>query len=86
MNTNEIVTKKDLIDFEVRLFDQFKKISKIGNPPKYLRTKDISKMFGISISTIQNLRIKGILPYKKVGGTIFYKLEEVEASLFNSKK
>ena len=34
-------------------------------------------MLGISHGTLQNLRIKNVLPYQKVGGLIFYKYDDI---------
>jgi hypothetical protein len=38
-----------------------------------LKSSDVRKMLGISHGTLQNLRIKGVLPYQKLGGIMFYR-------------
>lgn len=83
MNVNELITKQDLIDFEKRLYNKLNESFTQKKSPKYLRTKDISEMLGVSASTIQNLRINGILPYRKIGGTIIYERDEIEAALLS---
>ena len=32
----------------------------------------IQKMLGVSYSTLKSLRLKGVLPYSKIGGSIYY--------------
>ena len=39
----------------------------------------------ISPGTLQNLRIKGTLPYTKVGGIIFYDSEEIQKVMDNNR-
>jgi hypothetical protein len=34
-------------------------------------------MLGISHGTLQNLRIKNLIPYQKIGGLMFYKYDDI---------
>ena len=34
-------------------------------------------MLGISHGTLQNLRIKNLIPYQRIGGLIFYKYDDI---------
>ncbi|MGJ1203826.1 helix-turn-helix domain-containing protein [Sphingobacterium lactis] len=36
------------------------------------------KLLGISAGTLQNLRVKGTLPYKKISGLMYYKYEDIQ--------
>ena len=79
MDVNELLTRKDLFEVEERIS---KKLDQLKNQDygtmKWLRTSDVSKMLGLSPSSIQSLRISGILPFSKVNGTLFYKPKDVE--------
>ena len=88
MDANELLTRKDLFEVEERIT---KKIDQLKNQDfgtkKWLRTSDVSKMLGLSPSSIQSLRISGTLPYSKVNGTLFYKPKDVEDMInINSTK
>ena len=76
-----IITPDDLRDFKLELLDDIKKLlSKQvqGKLKKYLKSSELMDLLQISPGTLQNLRIKGTLPYTKVGGIIFYDLEEIQ--------
>ncbi|UEG49367.1 helix-turn-helix domain-containing protein [Ferruginibacter lapsinanis] len=79
MYLNEIATKADIEEV-------LKAIEKLqlligGNKnveQKFLRSSDVRKMLHISDGTLQRLRVTGTLNAKKVNGTWFYKLNDVE--------
>jgi len=48
---------------------------------KFLRSTEVRKMLGISVGTLQNLRVNGTLPYTKVGGIIFYDQKDIAKML-----
>lgn len=48
---------------------------------RWLRSKDVRNMLGISDSTLQTMRINGSIPSYKLGSSFFYKLEEILAAL-----
>ena len=53
-----------------------------GQPTKkWLKSKDVRKLLGISPGTLQSLRMKGILPYKRVGGIIYHDSEDIQKML-----
>ena len=54
-------------------------------PVKWLRSKDVREMLGISDSTLQSMRIKGTIPAYQLGATWFYREEELLATLFANK-
>ena len=53
--------------------------------PKWIRSKDVRTMLGISDSTLQTLRLNGEIPCYKLGSTWFYKLEEINTIIENNK-
>ncbi len=64
----------------------FGKIGERVGPIKWLRSKDVRKMLGISDSTLQSMRIKGTIPAYKLGTTWFYQEEEILVALLSNKQ
>lgn len=52
---------------------------------RWLRSKQIKNIFGISETTLQKLRKAGLLPLFKLGGTIFYDYNKLIEGLTNNK-
>ena len=79
--TYEIITKEDLQKFRLQLLEDLTRmLSGAVQPPsnkEWLRSSEVRKMLGISHGTLQNLRIKNILPHRKVGGLMYYKYQEI---------
>ena len=84
----QIVTVEDLQQFRLQLLEDLKVLIQPTNNPsqrEWLRSSDVRKMLGISHGTLQNLRIKGVLPFQKLGGIMFYRYEDI-ARLLNGDK
>jgi predicted site-specific integrase-resolvase len=79
-----ILTREDLEEFKQELL---KELIEIINPETtvkpWLRSYEVRKMLNISTATLMALRIKGILPYCRMGGSLFYKYEDVLKALEN---
>jgi hypothetical protein len=76
----EIVTTDDLREFKIELVKEFKQLLAVhyGQPSKkWLKSFEVRKLLGISLGTLQNLRINGTLPFTKIGGVIFYNSEDI---------
>ena len=76
----QIVTIEDLQQFRLQLLDDLKALVQPANNPsqkEFLKSSDVRKMLGISHGTLQNLRIKGVLPYQELGGIMFYRYEDI---------
>lgn len=77
----DIITMDDLQQFKTEMLNEMKNILKTNsgtlNKP-WLRSAQVRKMLNISPGTLQNLRINGNLPFRKVGGTMFYSQEKIE--------
>ncbi|GGC46501.1 hypothetical protein GCM10011386_43450 [Parapedobacter defluvii] len=77
----DIVTREDLRQFKREMLDEFKQI--IGNREKdnlgreWLKSAEVRKLLGVSPGTLQNLRAGGTLPYRKVGGSMYYHREDI---------
>lgn len=75
----EIITLEDLQKFRLQLLGDLRELLQKTNHPQkqWLKSSEVRKMLGISHGTLQNLRIKNVMPYQKVGGLMFYKLDDV---------
>jgi hypothetical protein len=83
----QLVTMDDLQVFKLEFLSEVRDIvtSAVTPQRELLRNKDVKKMLGISTATLQTLRINGIIPYSKVGGTLYYKYSDV-MKVFNENK
>ena len=78
MNLNEIATKAD-IEIVLNAIQQLQSsLSGIKTEKKILRSADVKEMLNISNGTLQRLRESGTLNSKKINGTWFYKLSDIE--------
>ena len=76
------VTKRDLLNFGNLLLHEFKSLpSSQEQPAQWLKSAEVRKLLKISPGTLQNLRVKGILNYKRVGGTLYYKYDDIKKML-----
>lgn len=79
--TYEIITKEDLQKFRLQLLEDLTRMLSGAVQPQtnkeWLRSSEVRKMLGISHGTLQNLRIKNILPHRKVGGLMYYKYQDI---------
>ncbi len=79
--TYEIITHEDLQKFRLQLLEDLKRIMSEAVKPhlnkEWLRSSEVRKMLSISHGTLQNLRIKNILPHRKIGGLMYYKYQDI---------
>lgn len=83
-----ILTIEDLQDFKKELMQELKSLfpnNQPGNQKKWLKSKEVRNMLGISPGTLQTLRINGTIPYSKVGGVIYYDNDEIQRILYANK-
>jgi len=75
----ELLTKEDLKNFKTELLNDIREIIKpgAGQSKQWLKSNEVRKMLSISPGTLQNLRINGTLRYTKIGGMMYYKLEDI---------
>lgn len=83
----EIITKEDLLKFKRDLILELRELMKIADhdKPKWIKSPEVRKMLDISPGTLQNLRINGTLPYTKIGGAIYYSVDDIEKVLQSRK-
>lgn len=68
------------MDFKDEFFRELESFMKkqSGTPNKrWLKSYEVRELLGISPGTLQNLRVNGTLPFTKVGGLMFYDIEDV---------
>jgi hypothetical protein len=81
-----IITKEDLEEFRLQLLNDIQQIlkpaeAKIVKP--WLKNAEVMKLLDISANTLQRLRVSGKLLSNKVGGTHYYRYEDIERLLNN---
>jgi hypothetical protein len=78
---DQILTQGDLQEFKEQILQDFKSIIKecIGGVPgkKWLKSAEVKKLLGISHGFLQSLRDSGVLPFSKIGGSIYYDYEDI---------
>jgi len=84
----EIITKEDLKIFKNELVNELKELfaSTTDQKKQWLKSQEVRKLLGISPGTLQHLRVIGTLPYTKIGGTLYYKHEDVIQMFEQNKK
>ncbi|WP_158796404.1 helix-turn-helix domain-containing protein [Pedobacter sp. L105] len=75
----EIITKEDLDRFKVDLLKEIKQMLSAtpGESKRWLKNSEVRKMLSISSGKLQMLRVNNTLPYTKIGGTMYYKFEDI---------
>ena len=80
----EIITKEDLQYFRRQLLEDLRQL--LSKRPQQtqklvLKSAEVRRLLQISPATLQTLRINGTLPFTKIGGTIYYRSEDIERLL-----
>ncbi len=86
MNFNELATKEDLLALKSSILEGLLNSKSDPRPRKFLRSRDVEKMLSISSSGLQNMRIKGTIPFIKLDGTILYDYKDIINLLEENKK
>jgi hypothetical protein len=81
---SEAVTKEDLRQFSLLLFDKIESLFKKTNleesetdDPEWLKSKAVRKLLDISAGSVQNLRMTQKVRFKKVLGSYYYNKEDL---------
>ncbi len=79
---HQAASKKDLLTVSNLILSELKELISDKKPQtEWLRSTEVRKLLKISPGTLQTLRINGTLKYNRVGGTIYYKYEDIEKML-----
>lgn len=86
-----VVTEQYLQQFKAELLSEIKELLKAENSKNtlnqmleietWLKSSDVKRQLRISTGTLQNMRKNGIIPYFKVGGSLRYKQDDIDALL-----
>jgi predicted DNA-binding transcriptional regulator AlpA len=79
----EVLTAEDLEKFRQQLLIDIKNLLGEKYPKKWLKTNEVMELLGMSEVTLQTLRNRGQIPFKKLGGTCYYNAEELDEFLTN---
>ncbi|MBW3470381.1 helix-turn-helix domain-containing protein [Arthrospiribacter ruber] len=81
MASFDFITKEDLEMLRVQLMNDFRKLIEPKKKvlKEWIKGNEVRKILSISPGSLQNLRINGLLNPKKIGGTWYYRTEEIEA-------
>jgi hypothetical protein len=86
---DQILTQGDLIEFKEDIIQEFKRIVKecaSGQPgKKWLKSTEVKKLLGISHGFLQSLRDSGVLPFTKIGGSIYYDYDDISFMMSSNK-
>ena len=80
----EIVTKEMFEDFKNELNGQLIELkNSIENKQtkKIMKNKELKQYLGVSYSTLDKMRSKNIIPYKKIMGNYYYSVDDVDSVL-----
>lgn len=84
-----IITLEDLENFKHQMLEEIKALlsqRQQSQPQRWLKSHQVRRLLTISPGTLQHLRVKGMLPFTKVGGVIFYDLLDIEKMLLEGKQ
>ena len=88
----QIITSDDLREFRNELLECIKglfeaqKVQREVSEKKWLKSCEVRKLLQISVGTLQNLRLKGALPFTKIGGSLYYDYDDIQKILELNKK
>lgn len=87
METNEIATKADLLQMKHDLLSALSDYSTRlhAGTKEYLKSNEVMELLGLSSSGLQNLRIRGQIPFAKIGGQYYYNYYEIQKILSNAQ-
>ncbi len=83
-----VLSNEELLKFKRELLEEIKNLLEdrpAERPSQWLRSAQVRKMLGISPGTLQNLRVNGILPYRKIGGSMFYNAADIQRVMKGGK-
>jgi len=79
----EVLTESDLENFRTRLLADIEELLSMKRPKKWLKTNEVMELLGMSEVTLQTLRNRKQIPFKKLGGICYYNAEELDEYLTN---
>lgn len=87
-SANRLVVLSDLAEFKLELLAGIKVLLKelSGQPNKrWVKTNELREILDMSPGTLQTLRNNGTFPFTKIGGVVYYDIEEIKKILSPTK-
>ena len=82
-----IMSMADFNSFRNELINEIKSFFQPQVEQKvWLKSAEVMEILGCSPGTLQNLRVSGVLPFSKMGGTIYYSRKEVMKILEDNQR
>ena len=87
LHRDQLITQEDLELFKNDLLHQLKALfnGQVQHGKKWMKSLEVRTLLGISPGTLQTLRINGILPFTKMGATLYYDYEDIHKILDKNK-
>jgi len=82
----DFATKQDLQELERKILAALGPRVPSDTEDQWLRTAETRKFLQCSYGTLQSLRIKGVIPYTKVGGIYLYNRKGILKVLNENQK
>ncbi|SHG07980.1 helix-turn-helix domain-containing protein [Dysgonomonas macrotermitis] len=60
------------------LLEKTRKLSPKRVDEEWYNNRDVCRLLGVSLRTLQTYRDKGLIPYSQVGHKCYYKIKDVE--------
>lgn len=79
----EVITTEDLASFRLQLLKDIENLLEIKKNKKWLKTSEVLELLDMSDVTLQTLRNKGIIPFRKLGAICYYNVDELDEALKN---
>ena len=87
--TVTLVTPDDLEDFRIKLLEDIKQLlaEKYQKPMRrWIKSHEAMRMLTVAPITLQRLRNEGTLPFTRIGRTIYFDFNDIEAILLRNKR
>ena len=83
MTTIELITHDDLKNLKAELISEIRNLLKgsVSEGKIWLKSYEVRKLLHISPGTLQTLRLNGTIRFSKIGGTLYYKTEDINRLL-----
>ena len=88
VHTHQLATIEDIRSIKSELIFEMRKLLRDFIPrseKRWMKTKEVRKLLGISQGTLQSIRVNGSLPYTKIGGVYYYDFEDIQTMLTRKK-
>ncbi|HLY70519.1 MAG TPA: helix-turn-helix domain-containing protein [Puia sp.] len=84
----DLLTKNDLEEFRKSILQEIVALLKEKMPEtkQWMKSSEVQKLLKVSAGKLQSLRINGTLKASKIGGTNYYKYDEILKMLENNRR